>query len=124
MATVTLSNDRNIVVTSALVSDKLLLTINGQVLGTVIDEWNAVPPPPAVTRLNVANLADGTQISAQWQPYSGGTWTAFTETASGCYYDFPNPPVGAEKEIRFTATAAGVTVDPKFILRTKTSSDE
>jgi hypothetical protein len=118
MATVTLSNDRNIVVTSTLDGGKLVLGVNGQTLGTLIDVWDVTPP--AATRLNVANLADGTQISAQWQPEGGGPWTPFTETATGCYYDFPNPPSGTEKEIRFTAVAGGVQVDPKFILRTKT----
>lgn len=119
---VNLYNDNNVVVLTTIVSGRLQLSINGEVLGEVDDTWD--PSPPVTTRMTISNLPDGTQVSAQWQPWSGGSWTPFVLTTTGCYYDFPNPPGGTIKEIRFTAqTLAGDVCDPKFVLRTKTTDE-
>jgi len=69
MATVYLFQDANIVVTSTIVSGRLQLSINGVVLGTVDDCWDPslLPPPPAVTRMTILNVPDGTMVSARWQ---------------------------------------------------------
>ncbi len=126
MATVYLYQDANIVVTSTIVSGRLQLSINGVILGTVDDCWDPslMPPPPAVTRMTILNAPDGTLVSARWQPWSGGTWTPFNSGVSGAWYDFPTPPGGTEKEIRFDATAAtGEVCDPKLVLRTKLTED-
>lgn len=120
---VNLYNDSNIVVLTTIVSGRLQLSINGVVLGEVDDTWDSGAPP--TTRMTISNLPDGTQVSAQWQAWDGtGPWTPYVLSATGCYYDFPNPPAGATKEIRFTAqTLAGDVCDPKFVLRTKTGDE-
>lgn len=120
---VTLTNDSNIIVLTTIVSGRLQLSINGIVLGEVDDTWD--PGPPPTTRMTISNLPDGTQVSAQWQNWDGtGPWTPFILSSTGCFYDFPNPPGGGEKDIRFTAqTLAGDVCDPKFVLRTKVKDE-
>jgi hypothetical protein len=123
MATVNLYNDNNIVVTTAIVSGRLQMSVNGQVLGEVDDTWD--PGPPPTTRMTIVNLPDGTPVTAKWQPWAGGGWTQFVQTPTGCYYDFNTPPPGGENDYRFEASLPSEEVcDPKLVLRTKVTEDE
>lgn len=121
MPDITVHNDNQVDVVSTLMAGRLQLSVEGVIIGTVTDEFN--PPVPSTMRLFIYNLPDGSPVSAQWQPISGGAWWSFTPTTGGVYADFPVPPVGsAPTEYRFVALATehGIHIDdPRLVLKTK-----
>ncbi|MFO0635593.1 MAG: hypothetical protein U0168_22345 [Nannocystaceae bacterium] len=125
MPEITLQNATLVNVVPTLVGAQLVLSVQGVIIGTVIDEFD--PPPPATMRLFVQDLASGQQVAAQWQPAAGGPWWPFLRVAGGVYADFPPPKRGAADNAYNFAVAVqehGVHVDdPRLILRTKTSTE-
>jgi hypothetical protein len=127
MTTITLSDAPTMTATSSVTSTgKLQLSIDGTPFDILIDAWDPTPQPPSTTRLTVMNLSDGTVVTTEWQPWSGGPWTPFVRnsTGTGSYFDFQTPAAGITKDIRLQASTPTLpAVNPKLVLLTKTSRD-
>lgn len=124
MPDITVLNDKTVDVVSTLAGGKLLLSVNGVVIGVVTDEFT--PPAPATMRLFIHDLPDGSPVEAQWQPAGGGPWWRFQQGTGGVYADFPIPPVGTPPTAyNFIALASehGIHIDdPRLVLKTRTSA--
>jgi hypothetical protein len=127
MTDVVVQNAAQINVTTALVDNRLVLSVSGQAIGTVTDEFHPSPAPPANMTLMVQNLVTGAAVSAQWRPTGGTTWFPFTQTTGGVHTSFRVPDVGGESSYDFAAevTEHGLHCDdPKLVLKTKTSTED
>lgn len=123
MPDVTVNNAPLVMVQTAIVSGRLVLTVNGVTLGTVTDEFTVPPTPPPTMQLFIADLPDGSPVAAQWQVSTGGPWFPFTRGSGGVYANYPVPAVGGLAAYVFVAIAVdhGIYVtDPKLVLKTKT----
>ena len=117
MTSVTVHNQASVVIATAMVSGRLQLSVGGTVLGPLINIFDPSPPPPATMRLTVSNLPGGGAVTAQWQPWSGGTWTSFVTTTGGCYYDFPLPGLGLTTAHRVEAhNPSGAASSTQYVL--------
>jgi hypothetical protein len=117
MTAVNLTNASTIAITTSLVSGNLQLSVGGTPLGPLIDTFTS-SSPPATVRVSVKNLPSGASITAQWQPWSGGTWTAFVTDSTGSHYDFPVPALGMTTQVRIQAhNGSGAASNTQFVLR-------
>jgi hypothetical protein len=127
MTDVTIQDTTPVNVTTSLVSGQLVLSVDGTAIGTVTDEFHAPSSPPSNMTLFVANLPSGAQVSAQWKPSSGGTWTQFTRATGGVQAQFPMPSAGSQASYDFQAevTEHGVIRDdPKLVLKVITRTED
>lgn len=127
MTDVVVQDASQINVSTAIVDNRLVLSVQGQPIGTVTDEFQLTHQPPSSMTLFVQNLASGAAVSAQWRVTGTTQWNPFRSATGGVQASFTVPSAGAESSFDFAAEVREHGVhrdDPRLVLKTKTTVDE
>ncbi len=92
---VSLTNTNPVVVTTALTKVGLVLSVDGEPIGVIVDRFCGNDKPVTTLRLNVLYLPDGTAVGGTWRGNGQTGDFIQDEKNSLAYADLDVPGVGA-----------------------------